>query len=298
MVLVLLLLLLVLGHPLLSRGRHGTYLVLGREVTLRAGERVPGDLVVVAGSAHVARGTEVQGDAIALGGSLTIGGHVRGEAVALGGDVQMEGTGSVGGRLAASGRIPGPAGASTMPPLAGPWFWFGWPWGVGLVGNPLVRAAQLALGCLVVGLLGTLLVLVAPHPLQVTGRALQSHPWQSLIVGLLAALLGLVGLPVLAITLIGLPLAAGAFLLLSGALALGLGAAASVLGQRLLGSERSHRASPTLSLTTGLLILTLGAGLPCLGVPLLALAGTWGLGAVLLTRFGRTPYRPAPPRVL
>ena len=298
LVLVLVLLLLVLGHPLLSRGWRSTYLVLGREATLRAGETVAGDLVVVGGSAHVEPGAVVQGDAIAFAGSLTAGGRVQGDAVALGGDVRLGETGQVTGRAAASGQVWQPSGPTGARPFVGPWFWFGWPWGVGLVGNPLVRAAQVALGCLVVGLLGVLLALVAPQPLQAAGRALQSHPWQSLIAGLLASLLGLVGLPVLAITLIGLPVAAGAALVLLGALALGLGAMAALLGERLLAILSVRRPSPTLTMETGLLAaLLLGTGVPCLGVPLLGLAGAWGMGAVLLTRFGQGPFRPSPPRI-
>ncbi|HKV43925.1 MAG TPA: polymer-forming cytoskeletal protein [bacterium] len=70
---------------------------------LLAGPRAAGaaELLLRAGDLQVPPGTIVRGDAIAVGGTATIGGTVEGDAVALGGSVEV--TGHIGGSVRAVG---------------------------------------------------------------------------------------------------------------------------------------------------------------------------------------------------
>ncbi|HET7225570.1 MAG TPA: hypothetical protein VFK69_07610, partial [Candidatus Eisenbacteria bacterium] len=66
----------------------------------------PGDITKIGSDIHVAEDEVVEGDVVALGGSITVDGHVKGAVVSVGGDVSLSSTarvdgdvGSVGGEL-------------------------------------------------------------------------------------------------------------------------------------------------------------------------------------------------------
>lgn len=318
--LVVLVLLLVLGQPLLTPGARGDRIVVGRDCTLAAGQRVDGDLVVFGGDIALEPGSRVCGSALALGGSLRVGGQVDGRAMAPSGQVSLEPTAVIGGDILAASDVARTAGAvirgqvadgvgrgfdpalvESLPgrcPLAFPGFWFGWPWGVGLAGSPLVWAIQVLLGSLVTAGVGLLVALLAPRQTRAAGDALARHPWRSAGLGLAAWLLiGLVAVPVFAATCIGLPLAAGAVVGLAVATLFGCIVAGLVVGDRALLALRLASRPPLLAVALGLAILSALAALPYLGLLVVAAVGVWGLGAVLLTCFGTRPFRPAPPRV-
>ncbi len=317
--LVLLLLLLVLGQPLLTRqGRRGL-VAFGRDLTLARGEQVEGDVVAFGGDLRLEPGSAVHGSALAYGGSLRLGGQVDGDAIAFSGDIALADTAVVGGDALASGLVTRQPGALVGGQAAGgghrglgllpvplwrgrgpvflPSLWFGWPWAVGLSGNLLVWAVQVLLGSLFTICLGLLVVLVAPKPTGTAGEALAAHPLLSLGVGLGTGLATLFVVPVLAATCIGLPLAALAALALAVGLLLGWIAAGLAIGRRVLGNLGQSGRGQLLAVATGLLVLAALAGVPWLGLLLTLLATIWGLGAVILTRFGTAPYAVKPPRV-
>lgn len=309
--LAVLVLLLVVGQPLLRRGGLGSWVVFGRNVTLTAGQRLDGHMVVFGGDAVVEPGAVVHGDVLALGGTIRIAGRVDGQAFAPSGDVTLAETAVVAGDVLGSRgvlRTPGAVvrgvvmgdGSGPDAPLLSRWrehcllslpgLWFGWPWGVGLAGNLIVWVLQVLLGSLVVVALGLLALLVVPKPAQRTSQALCRHPWQSVGVGFLTWLTALVGVPLLASTVIGIPLAAAIVIVVAAGLLFAWIPAGLALGQRALAGLRAG-SEPLLAAAVGLAILAALTSIPCLGFIVIGAIGVWGLGAVIITRFGTMPYQ-------
>jgi hypothetical protein len=319
-VLVLAVLLLVLGQPLFTPSERGDRLAIGHDYALAAGQRIDGDLVVLGGDIYLEPGSQVYGSVLALGGSLRVAGQVDGRAMAPSGLVFLEPTAVVAGGILAAGDVARTAGAlvsgeitdgfgrgfdpglmERLPgrcPLAFPGFWFGWPWGVGLAGNLFVWSIQVLLGSLVAVGIGILVALLAPRQTRTAGEALGRYPWQSAGLGLAAWLLAvLVAVPVLVATCIGIPVAAGAVVALTVAALFGCVVAGFVVGERALLALHLAARPPLPAVALGLVILSILASVPYLGMLVVASVGVWGSGAVVLTRFGTTPFRPSPPRL-
>ncbi len=308
--LAMLVLLLVVGQPLLRQGGLGSWVVFGQSVTLAAGQRLDGHMVVFGGDAIVEPRAVVHGDVLALGGAVRIAGQVDGQAFAPSGQVTLAETALVAGDVLATRgvlRTPGATvrgavmGGSSSPgaPLFSHWrercllslpgLWFGWPWGVGLAGNLAVWALQILLGSLVVVALGILALLVVPRPAQRASQALSHQPWQSVGAGVLTWLAALVGAPLLASTVIGIPLAAAIVLVVAAGLLFAWVPAGLALGQRALAGLRGGH-QPLLAAAVGLAILAALTSVPCLGFIVIGAISIWGLGAVVMTRFGTTAY--------
>ncbi len=312
--LAVLVLLLVVGQPLLRRGGMGSWVVFGRNVTLASGQRLDGHLVAFGGDAIVEPGATVHGDVLALGGAVRIAGQVDGQAFSPSGEVALAATAVVAGDVLASRgvlRAPGAlvhgtvmgGGSSSGAPLLSRWrercllslpgLWFGWPWGVGLAGNLVVWALQVLLGSLVVVALGLLALLAMPGRTERTSQALSHHPWQSVGAGLLTWLAALVGVPLLVSTVIGIPLAAAVVIVVAAGLLFAWVPAGLAVGERALAGLRAGR-EPLLAAAVGLAILAALTSIPCLGFVVIGAIGVWGLGAVVMTRFGTTPCRERP----
>lgn len=97
-----LILLLIFTTPALAQGpiTNGRF-VIGENFTLKAGEKVDGDMVVFGGSANIEPGSEVDGSLAVFGGSVSVGGRVTGDVAAMGGSVSV--SGQVNGDVAAFG---------------------------------------------------------------------------------------------------------------------------------------------------------------------------------------------------
>ena len=264
-------------------------------VTIAAGESVDGDVVTLSGDIDVS-GT-VQGDVVALGGSVLIrpGARVTGSIVAAGGQVELEG-GLVEGEV-----VETVLRATEAPPP--------------VRGSPVILALGWACVLAVIGLVALML---ARRNLERVAGAVRARFGRSLVAGVIGqlaffpALLAII--VVLAITIIGLlviPIALVAFLTaVAGAAALGFLAVAYASGDSLLSRWRGARTAPVaLALFTGLGIYVaawvLAAALTnvaLLGAALRALVGlvTWvaltaGFGATILTRGGSREVVPDVP---
>jgi cytoskeletal protein CcmA (bactofilin family) len=291
-------LMLVLAPPVLAQGGEGGQVVFGRNVTVAEDEVVRGDLVVFGGDVALEPGSRVEGDVLAVGGSVRIDGEVDGDAYALGGGVSLGSTARVTGDVFSSGRVAREPGATVLgqvveggrenarvqtemdisPPV-----------GVRTVVNQVVRAVLTFLGALGIAALGIVIVLLAPDPTRMVAEALVGSPALSLGVGLLTLLAAVLVLPVLVIICIGIPVAVVAVLALIVAGVFGWVAAGLALGGRLLAALRQPH-SPVVEVAIGLLVLAVLVSIPCLGAVVALFVGAWGLGAVVLSRFGTTPY--------
>lgn len=311
--LVALVLLFVAATPALADSARGGQVLFGRSFELPAGQVVDGDVAVFGGSVVLGAGSRVRGDVAVFGGPIDIAGQVDGNVFCFGASVRLRSTAVVEGDLFTTGELIEESGAvvrghrmgalregvggrvetpvrprpniSPLPPsvLSGRWFWE--PFGSLL--NGFFRAV---LGTLAMVAVGVLIVLLVPGLLQTVSETLTAHPLPSIGVGLLTGVVAVVVIPLLAITCIGLPLG---LLALALAVLFGWIAAALALGDRLLEALKQTRRETLLSVVVGVVFLALLANVPCLGWLVGLLIAAWGLGAVVLTRFGTVPYTPA-----
>lgn len=297
-----LVLLIVLGRPVLAQGGEDGRVILGEDFTLPTDHRLDGDLVVFGGDVDLEPGSTVRGAVLVFGGEVHIAGRVDGDVLAFGGDVTLAESAVVGGNVLSTngyerhpgaivnGQVIDSGGHDGVQIPARPQpVYSGWPWEMDWVWHTW----QSVLGALAMVVIGVVVVLLVPGLTRTAGETLVSYPVQSTFVGLLAGLVTSVAIVLLTITCLGIPVALLLSIALAVAVLFGWIAAGLVLGERLLVALNPEvRSQPPVAVAAGLVILALIGLLPCLNWLLGILVGTWGLGAVVLTRFGSRPYVP------
>jgi hypothetical protein len=270
---------------------------------------VDGDLRVYGGSVRIAEGAEVTGIVRAYGGSVAVDGSVGGNVLAYGGSVRVGETadversfGAVAGDVTLAGRVGGDAsaiaGSVTLAETAtveGNLNHFGdLDDGGGTVEGVIQDGRDLALGppteilaavvgvALVVGdlLLGLVLLRVAPRFADSATETARTEPVYTVGVGLAATVGALLAIGVLAVTVVGLPLAVGGLLS-----ALVLGWIARVYGQYVVGSialSYTEYGSRSLALLVGVVGVTLLGLVPYLGTLVSVVVFGVGAGVVAL----------------
>ncbi|MDX1623851.1 MAG: sulfite exporter TauE/SafE family protein [Gemmatimonadota bacterium] len=296
--------------------------------------RSEGDRVRMGGSVVVREDEHVEGDVVAVGGSVRILGSVEGDVSAIGGSVRL-GPGAVvdGDVVAVGGRIHRSPGAVVHGSIEET------SWAVpeigGVRGAPDFDAPFEGVGGFVatvawivfLGLLTALAYLVARRPVERMEYRVGTSGWKAAAIGLAAQILFfpvlILTIVVLAISIIGIPLLIAipfALLALMVGVLVGFTAVAKRLGREAEARFGWDHASPYLSIMVGVgLIMAVpffGAALGIAGGPLSVFAmvlgavgfviqyAAWtvGLGVLLMTRFG-TRYSwseeggttPAPP---
>ncbi len=300
-----------------SRSRRGGARVrVGGDVWVKEDETAGDAVVAVFGDARV--DGRVDGDVVAVLGGVTLGpkADIRGNVVAVGGAVER----------AAGARVDGDLNEVRIGfPSTGPWFrirpWQNWHWW----GSPFGASTDLLASLMrmaIIGLFVALIALAGGAPVRRVSGVVTHEPWRAALAGLFAQIffvpLLVITVVVLVVSIIGIPLlllVPFGLLALVFALFLGFAGAASAIGDAL--ARRSGRTAPPVlvSLAAGLAViwgLTLVARFVGLaGDPLRVVisvvltagflieyvAWTVGLGAVLLSRFGRrgAPVPPGPP---
>lgn len=294
---------------------RGDRVRFGGDITVDRNERLEGDVVALGGSLDVQG--EVTGDAVAIGGTLTLGPEaaVRGDVVAVGGAMNRAPGARIDGEIVEVGR-----GARGL--RRGSWFpvIFGSFWS--RLGS--LAATGIRIGLLV--LLGLIAVAVGRSPIERIAARTAESPLRSGLVGLLAEILFLpvliLTVVVLAVSIVGIPLLAlvpFAILLLMLVALVGFVGLAFQIGSRLTNrfgwTDRGAYAAVAIGVVaiaavTLLAKLAALAGGFLLGAPLAGLgylveyvAWTVGFGAAILawyetqTRFGpgRHAAAPVPP---
>jgi len=288
------------GLPVaMAQGPGGDRIVLGENYALHSGEVLDGNLAVLGGTAVIEADATVHGDVTVAGGVLTVDGRVTGNVSLMGGSVHLSDTAVVEGDLASfAGSIDRALGAEVhgdvfsglrtpsrmepapvIPELPGsettPRNWLSRfiAWQLGTIGSILLM-----------GLLGVVLVLVAPRAVGRVASATAIQPALTFVVGLLTLVVGVLAGGILLIAC-GLGLLVWLALIAAGIL--GWIGVALWLGQRILGSLRLHTASAMGEVLAGVAAITLLARLPwCFGWLAWLIFVSWGLGAVVVTRFG------------
>jgi len=294
-----------------GRYRHGGARVrVGGDVEVGEDEAVTDDVVVVLGSARV--DGLVEGSVVAVGGSIVLGpkARVQGDVTAVGGGIERS-SGAVIEGESHEVRFSGPH----LGPLfrARPWkawHWSGGPFEGVSGGSVDLLSTLVRIG--LVALFAALIAAVAPGAVRRVADRAAAEPWRAGLVGLAAELLFVpllvLTVAILAISIIGIPLlllVPFGLIAVAGAFLMGLAGTGCALGTWV--GRRSGGGAPGLlaSLVIGLAVvwaLTVVArfaglaGMPVrviVSVVLLAgflveyVAWTVGIGAVVLTRFGR-----------
>ena len=259
-------------------------------------------IVRIWSDALVPAGTVVDGDAVAVFGSVEVDGEVTGDVVSVFGSVTLKSGAKVGGDCVSIGGIIHQAEGVT---INGESVQLGFsPWAWGLPGASILLCA-IAAGWLVSMFMGWIFALLFPTVMLRVASVVERRPAASFFVGILSLPMCVVAMILLCITVIGIPIG----ILLPMVYALmgyaGQLVATSVLGARLI--RRSLAQGLILPLLIGTLFVAflLGSGtalmtgggiarpaslfLSLSGVLLLLGLGTLGTGAFLLSRFGTRP---------
>ncbi len=298
--------------------------IWNEDYTLAEDEELDGDLVVFNGDATLESGSRVKGDVVVWNGNADIDGVVEGNLVASNGDIRLEENAHVQGDVVCTwncdieqvedarvdgdliegpslrgipfGELGEPGLRIEAPTFESEPFWRSGPehllrW--------IFRIVRRVVTVLVIAAIGGIVALIWPKATDQVGGAVFEAPGTSLGVGFLTIVAGVTLIIALAITICLSPAAALVALALSTAGLFGWIAIGARLGERLLRALNAGEVAPLWSAGLGTLIITLiTVGLSTafclspLGWLLTFVIGCFGLGAVVLTRFGTTPYVP------
>jgi hypothetical protein len=283
----------------------GDLLVFNGDATLESGSRVGGNAVVWNGSADV--NGVVEGNLVITNGQIQLGedAHVQGDVVCSWNcDIEREDGARVDGDIVEGPSLRGlpfadwgePGLRIQIPsPEAEP-FWLSGPeqllrW--------IFRIVRSLVTILVIAAIGGVVGLIWPQATAQVGRTAFESPGASLGVGFLTIVAATALIVALAITICLSPAAALVALLLGAAGLLGWVAIGARIGERLLGALGAGEVAPLWVAGLGTLVITLitvgltaGLCLAPLGWVLIFVVGCFGLGAVVLTRFGTMAYVP------
>jgi len=290
-------------------------IVFGGSYTLLSGEKLDGDLLALGGNVTLESGSTVAGSVVLIGGNLNsagtieqdlalIGGNanlqagavVEGDVSAFGGNVNRDPAARIEGQITSGGQtldVPWVIAPEGIPSLEGPFSGRSWSPRVDLGTSPAWKAGSLLVQSLLWAALAVLVVMFGASGVGRVARAAADALPASGVVGLL----GLVAIPgllvLLAVTICLIPFSIVGFLLFAVALVYGWLAIGLEVGERL---TRTFRWSldPAAAAGVGTFVVCLVANgigfLPCIGWLAPLFVSAVGLGAVLLTRFGRQGY--------
>jgi hypothetical protein len=306
----ILLSILILGLvPITAYAASPYDIVIGNSYTLESGRTLNDDLFIMGGNATLMDGSVVNGTIILLGGNLNAAGQVNGDLVVLGGTVNLGSTFTMTGDLISAGatvnRDPGAQingeilSGENVPLLV-------LPGGMRITNpignfNPVLKIGGFFLRLFVWTLIAMVIAMFIPTHLERTSQTALSQPLIAGGLGLITMIIAPMVLILLAITICLIPVALIGVLILVVAWAFGMVALGLEVGKR-VGVMFKQEWHPAISAGLGTLLLMivlsgLEAIIPCIGWIPKALVGFIGLGAVLLTQFGRktTPTTPSLP---
>jgi len=297
--------------------------VFGGTFTLESGETHLGSLVIFGGAVTTESDSTVNGDVVLIGGTIELGGTVNGNVVGIGGAVRLTETAEINGDVVTIGAtlrredgalITGQVvnglsipftninpkildGSQFVPPeipevpeipeiIQTPQ--------VTVNTNPILEIIWFFFRTFLYAALAVLLVMfLQTHVTRVANAAI-TQPVITAGAGLLTAVLAPLALVIITITIILIPVTLVTVLLLAAAWLLGWVALGYEIGRR-IGKSLNVEWAPAISAGLGTFILVFVLGgfsklVPCIGWLPQTLVGLWGLGAVLMTRFGTQEY--------
>ena len=292
--------------------------------------RTTGARVAIGRSIHIARDEEVSDAVVVIGGSLRVDGRIRDGIVVAGGNLTLGPQADVSGEVVlVGGRLTREQGAQLHGSVSDVTFGEWGSWSIGGFEIPVVDFGDFGrwitlLGAIfrisLLAVLMALMLIIARAPVARIGRAAASEPAKAFALGLVAELLFVPALIIasiaLIITIIGIPLVAilipVACLAALLALLLGFTALACRVGEWVEDRLGVHGHSAFLATAIGMLLIlgpTLlarlvgvapaplrysGFALLLAGITLEFIVWTMGVGATLMTGFGRWSTTPPP----
>ncbi len=301
------------------RTLEGDQTVSGGSFTLEADETLQGDLNIIGGTAETRAGSRIEGGVNVAGGTVEIAGTVTGDVNVVGGTVHLlkgavvegklitlggtvkkdigavthQGTTQFNGPLPDLDRIFG-SGTSEGSPAANGGRWPNFrinsdiDWFDRWNGNIFVELS----GIILATLLAIMVISLIPKNIARTISTARSQLGMATAVGGLGYIAVTMAMLLMAITLCLIP---GAILL---ALAwcvgvfVGWTCVAKMLGEWFMRGFGKQDWTVVGQTAVGAGVLALLGSLGVLGVLIGFLASSWGLGALILTRFGTQPYPP------
>jgi len=269
--------------------------ILGGEHTLAAGDRVLGDVYMMAGSLVVEPGAIVAGSMLVLGGDVSLSGAVSGDVTLLGGRLEIGPSAQLAGALTIAGGelelspealVQGGVYEEGIAPVEQSGS------EAGVDGALLTSLAT----SLAVAILGYLLARYVPGPLARVSHAITGHAVVAAAMGVLAGITALVLLVLVAFTIVLIPLSLAGVAVLGMAVAYGWTGFGMAAGQLLASRFRwclPRPASAFIGALLFMLALELLRLVPLVGGIIPLLTAIVGLGAVILTRFGLAHFAPA-----
>lgn len=280
--------------------------VFGGAFYLESGERVDGDLAIFGAAAELGEDSTVAGDVFILGGNLIGAGTIEGELVIVGGNADLRPTAAVEGDVITIGGGFNPNGARVEGDrIAGdnitavP-FDMDWVSGIQVPSDILdginipvqTRIENYFINSFMLAVIAALIMLFAPRAVDRIAQGVFAKPVQAGGLGLLTTIVYPLLLVIMVVTVCLIPFALLAVLLIVLAWVFGLVAIGLEIGKRIF-KALDQDVHPVLSGSLGTLVLALvvnGIGLiPCVGWLVQYFVGVFGLGAVILTRFGTQP---------
>jgi len=280
-------------QPAFAQGRF----TFGEDAHVGATEVVD-DLVTMGGDAVVLG--RVNGDVVSMGGDVVVRGVVTGDVVSMGGDIELAPGSQVSGDLTSSG------GTVTVHPAAShgggsvrldQLDHFSWSGPAGKfghgVGGFFATVLSKTVSHTLLFVLGLVLMGAARERLDALQLVMVRSPLQSLGTGILGLVASVVAIVVFAITIVGIPAAIILAVLLPIAFYVGLAAAATVVGAVL--PVAALKGKPVLQLAAGVGLLFAVSFIPVFGSIAACFVACLGLGALIVTRFGRAMDLPPEP---
>ncbi len=299
---ILLAAIILAAFPVTAFAAAESDVVVGNNYTLSSGQTLSSPLFLVGGTVNLENGSTVNADVILIGSSGQAAGTITGNLVVLGGSLDLAPTFVLNGDLSTAGasinraagaQINGQINNSATAPV------FILPSGVRVpftspFQHPILRGAGYLLGIILWALLAMLVAMFLPNPLARTSQTGLTQPLLSGALGILTIIIVPIILVLLAITICLIPVAILGAFALAIAWAYGLISFGLEVGKRIASAfKREWHPALAAGLAT-LLLMAILTGLqdlvPCVGWIPEFLVGLVGLGAVILTQFGRKPY--------
>lgn len=279
----------------------GDQLVIGNTYRLATGDTLVGNLAVIGGTASIEKDSAMTGDIILSGGTISISGTVNGDIIAIGGAVTLDDTSIVSGNLVLIGatlkRSPLAVITGEITEQSPSLFDFK-DTGKALspftfTKDPLTRALSITFQAMAISALAVILGLLLPEQLKRVSSTITSEPLVVGGVGLLTIVVMPILLVLLTVTIILIPVTLVTLMVFIFALIFGWIAVGHEIGNRV--SALFHADwHPAISAGIGVLLLSLVTGfttmIPCAGWLIGVIISLFGLGAVIISRFGSSKY--------
>jgi len=302
LVIAVLMTLIIAAFPMTALAASSSDAVIGNSYTLESGQFLNNDLFVLGGSVNLKQGSTITGNVLMIGSTAQMAGTINGNVVVVGGTINLADTFILNDNLTYAGtainrapnaQINGQINANGTPPNVVLPYSVQIPF-VHATANFGLRILGYLAGLFFWTLIAMLVAMFLPVHLSRVSHTILTQPLLSGGLGIVTIIILPIILVLLAITICLIPVSLLGAFVLAIAWAYGLISLGLEIGKRISTSSK-HEWHPAISAGVGTLILMaivngLSSFVPCIGWIPKVLVGLVGLGAVILTQFGRNTY--------